>query len=544
MPRRLKRKIKRLRRSKNSLKKELKVVQYVNKVNDITVANVTKELLSQIATTTSYKKRLVQTTSYAESKGCVTVERLFVCAMLTQACYQEKLIPSGNFQTNYQEKVDLGQPPPPPYFNGPNPTKNLRNILEKVDYKLIGDIKFINDFKDTYRAFTCEISFGVEHYFVVSIRGTNNLQNWWTDAQDFHLVDGPVGLPDSKIVNSMFNVYNENLKTPIMEAVNAYFKINPHVKNVYFMGHSLGGPFAAYAAYDMIKEKETNHDLANIDVNLYTYNSPRPGNKVFAEELNQNTIQNLRHFIDKDIVHLIPTRAFTGAYHTGVGYKTKIQFDQEVTYLPLEDSFLNGNLLVNVLETQEMTTEDLSTDNFVVLLAKEGVNRVVVAHLFYAEGSSTDSDNPWVKNIPFLHKQVIPFLPQYTRDLVNQLKRVNNSSDLEWNLFKYSLVNAPPVTINPDDQGFGSESKLFSSDNCDMGSKWYSFEGYHDLPLHVFLGDIDSSTPTPNEGDSFYIINRRNNNDEVVCCMLSNQFSISDDSNSIGVPPGIESEDA
>ena len=86
-------------------------------------------------------------------------------------------------------------------------------------------------------------------------------------------------------------------------------------------GHSLGGAMSNLAAIDL--------SLLNLNVNIYTFGSPRTGNKMFAEFFNKHILgDNFRITYKKDPIPTLPPNDIIGYYHSG----TEIHYDNFMRY--------------------------------------------------------------------------------------------------------------------------------------------------------------------------------------------------------------------
>jgi len=348
-----------------------------------------------------------QATVNLEKAGVVTTKNLYVQAMLTQVAYQdEKHINDNFYQTTWESGDNT-------FFSGDNNqlNKQVSKILQLGDYTLFSNVEFIDlpNPKD-YRAFKVSIkNSNDEIIHCVVIRGTHTFGNMVTDALAWHLTDGPHDLAGSKIVDSFHSSYDHNLKTPLLDKMNTFKN-----EKVAVLGHSLGGPYASYLAYDMLKSGYT-------DVSLYTFNSPRPGNKVYAEYLNNTLSMNIRHVTHPEVVSLLPPRSFAGSpYHTGKLFQTDIDFikiNNDGILLSVSSEVApwshtgglgssEGNPGVVVKNTQVLGYEDNTDENGFTIWWKYGSTNLYISHLFYTFGTVEKVKEPSDYAIKFLDFEI------------------------------------------------------------------------------------------------------------------------------------------
>ncbi|KAI1469729.1 alpha/beta-hydrolase [Daldinia caldariorum] len=106
---------------------------------------------------------------------------------------------------------------------------------------------------------------------VVSIRGTHSIRNW---IADLSFVPLPCHLVDGCLMHTGFHVSWKEIEDKLLKGVAAAKKANPSYE-IIFTGHSLGGAVATVAA-GYAREKGYKLDL-------YTYGSPRVGNKALVD---------------------------------------------------------------------------------------------------------------------------------------------------------------------------------------------------------------------------------------------------------------------
>jgi hypothetical protein len=132
----------------------------------------------------------------------------------------------------------------------------------------------------------------------VVFRGTTNFENWIANA-DFSHVSPYANLPGSFVHQGFYTDYL-SLAPTLKSALNTLIA-HSNVTEVYFTGHSLGAALATLAAYDIAP-------TLRIPSGIYTFGSPRVGNKVFTDAFyklfpNSFRVTNM----DDPVPHLPPT---------------------------------------------------------------------------------------------------------------------------------------------------------------------------------------------------------------------------------------------
>lgn len=105
-----------------------------------------------------------------------------------------------------------------------------------------------------------------------------------------------------------FNHYVDKIWTPILSRGVDAKKNN---KNVWFTGHSLGAAMATIMAYRFAK-----YDMIPMPAGLFTYGSPRVGDRKFINFFNTLPFEHHRWVNDGDIVTKIPFAPLF--YHCGI----------------------------------------------------------------------------------------------------------------------------------------------------------------------------------------------------------------------------------
>jgi len=308
---------------------------------------------------------------------------LFVYAMLVQICYQDPNTKPGNFQLNYNKPNTKNS-----FFFGNTEILNItaKRLFDPLGYIITQDLKFLDTKNENYRVFIGKLKKkdDEKESFIISIRGTSTFRNIITDLEDLVMKSGPDSLEDSKVVASFYNTYESNLKKYIFDAISDNID---HIDNILVLGHSLGGPYAAFTSYDILQTYST------IPTSLYTYNSPRFCNKILSDTLNEKLEFNIRNVNNIEAVSTLPPRNWIGEpYHTGMKYLNNINFINK----------MNNEIEVNIIGITKESYEDNDKNNLANLLINYGITKLDLSHLFYVFGAGKDIKNTTINDNPYL----------------------------------------------------------------------------------------------------------------------------------------------
>lgn len=142
---------------------------------------------------------------------------------------------------------------------------------------------------------------------VFSVRGSNNIRNWISNIA-FAWSDCPF-VSDCKVHTGFQAAWNE-LSGGVRDAVSSTLAANPGYR-VVATGHSLGGAVATLGAVYM------RH--SGIEVDVYSYGSPRVGNDKFANFVTSQRAGEFRVTHTDDPVPRLPPIVF-GYRHTTPEY--------------------------------------------------------------------------------------------------------------------------------------------------------------------------------------------------------------------------------
>jgi len=147
---------------------------------------------------------------------------------------------------------------------------------------------------------------------IISFQGTNseNLLTWIKNI-DAELITPKPSWCDGCLLHKGFYSIHSILFPLIRQDLNLRLKKLKNA-NVYLAGHSLGGALATYMGFDLLR----TNTLSAKDLTLYTFGSPRIGNKNFAKAFNSAVKSCWRVVDNEDIVPHIPPAAFTD-YNSG-----------------------------------------------------------------------------------------------------------------------------------------------------------------------------------------------------------------------------------
>lgn len=126
----------------------------------------------------------------------------------------------------------------------------------------------------------------------VAFRGTTSSADWVTDARI-----AKITFRSHKVHKGFYLAY-QKIRRHILAEVN---QLRSQNYRIYITGHSLGAALATLAAYDL--------HCNGMDVDgVYTYGSPRVGDRHFAAAFNQVFEgRSYRHINDSDAVCRVPT---------------------------------------------------------------------------------------------------------------------------------------------------------------------------------------------------------------------------------------------
>ena len=168
---------------------------------------------------------------------------------------------------------------------------------------------------------------------LVGYRGSKNFQNAVEDAT-FYLTKAPFGPSDIRVEKGFLEAY-ESVRIPTLAMIELAHANCGANCSLLFTGHSLGGAMASLAAAEVAA-------AGKYQVQLYSYGSPRVGNKAWAAWAHgalvaSNGTVSLRMRRQLDIVPAIPPRSI-GYMHLPTEVWDKHAEGQNDTYVVCDDS--------------------------------------------------------------------------------------------------------------------------------------------------------------------------------------------------------------
>lgn len=196
-----------------------------------------------------------------------------------------------------------------------------RRARGDVDWKGYQPVAFENKKTDTQWYF---LDLPYAHVFV--FRGTepDNPRDWATDLM-FRKKVLPYGNTKSKIrVHRGFLRAYKSVREKVHEIAKQFIV---HPKPVLILGHSLGGALATLCAVD-IQYNMREGDLQDVQRNVYvfTFGSPRVGNRAFAQSYRRRIKRTWRYWGSFDIVAAVPP-TFFGYQHVTKGFGLRCRHD-------------------------------------------------------------------------------------------------------------------------------------------------------------------------------------------------------------------------
>jgi len=161
-----------------------------------------------------------------------------------------------------------------------------------------------------------------ENGLYIIFRGTDNIAEWVRDVE----ANQATFIPGWGKIHVGFRDILNSCKIGILESVHTHLQAS--ITDVYVAGHSLGGAIASLCLPYLKSNLET---ATNVNFHLYTFSSPRVGDRDFANSyINNPKITTWRIFNTEDIFPTLPLAVnilpFTGQYeHVGLPVVYSVQ---------------------------------------------------------------------------------------------------------------------------------------------------------------------------------------------------------------------------
>jgi Lipase (class 3) len=232
----------------------------------------------------------------------------------TQNQAKEDRVIVSTFDSNYQgfdpelarKLAELTQQAYNQFDDRNDPKREKRFQLGK-SYELMGELY---DNQDPFGFVACEAS--SQSIFVV-FRGTKKLIEWFKDVNiplvNYHngkdrsgSITSPISIPQisgfGRVTVGFRQIYT-NLRQEMIDALARC----PGGYQVFVTGHSLGGALATLAIPDILNN--TSFKVTG-NITLYTFASPRCGDREFAEKFKNEKVKHWRIANTEDVVTMFP----------------------------------------------------------------------------------------------------------------------------------------------------------------------------------------------------------------------------------------------
>lgn len=138
-----------------------------------------------------------------------------------------------------------------------------------------------------------------ESHVVVAIRGTDTFLEWLVDAEFLHHAF-PAAPGAGRVEDGFYQVYRTLRCSQPDSDVVSYLRTLPAGTSVTIAGHSLGAAVATLLAADVAAQ------LPTLELALYTYASPKPGDQTFSAYCDLHVPNHFRIVNLPDIVPRLP----------------------------------------------------------------------------------------------------------------------------------------------------------------------------------------------------------------------------------------------
>lgn len=178
-------------------------------------------------------------------------------------------------------------------------------------FELIATIKVLNLYSQTFQD-NCAAYYSKEQdCLIICFAGTTTFDQVLGNV-DFR-TSNPIFLhekaPKVKVQTNYWKMYN-SIRPKLMQMLE--FTLGPQTK-ILLTGHSLGGSFAAICFIDLIA-----HNIAKGRRTLYTFGSPRAGNKYYAQMISADNA-SFRVTNSEDVIPSLPFPVMGDSHYTHIG---------------------------------------------------------------------------------------------------------------------------------------------------------------------------------------------------------------------------------
>jgi hypothetical protein len=258
-------------------------------------------------------------------------------------------------------------------------------FLVEVDaascFKILDENEDVFDIKETD---TQGFFASNEKQVIISVRGTTSRKDWGNNLEAHHVA---YSFGPGHVHEGFYKAF-----LSIKEKVSAYYDDNGQNKNVIVTGHSLGGAVATLIAAYLKADKKTNKIM------LYTFGSPRVGDRVFADHFSKaDSFPCFRIVNNNDIVPKVPLPYMDlrpELLLNSLGQPAILPF---VLFNPLDDPFTHIGKFVHMkrMSGKETFLSKLEERAFYIVLSQSVVTfsgKLTLDAILSVKGSIEDHD--------------------------------------------------------------------------------------------------------------------------------------------------------
>jgi hypothetical protein len=279
---------------------------------------------------------------------------------------------------------------------------------------------------------------------IISIRGTTNLPDWGNNLNAKHV---PYSFGPGHVHEGFYKAF-----LSIKEKISDYFDDNGQNKEIFVTGHSLGGAVATLIAAYLHAEKKSNKII------LYTFGSPRVGDRVFAEHFSKAAyFPCFRIVNNNDIVTKVPLPYMDlrpQILLSPVGGPAKLPF---VLFNPLDDPFTHIGEFIHIkkVANNETFLSKLQELSFYATLPVNIVNlpgKLTLDAILAVKGGKDDHDMTKCY-CPILRSNMKKSIDSYLGSNTDQVEKLekdvkaieNEITDLENNKMSLKTQSLDPA---------------------------------------------------------------------------------------------------